>query len=118
MQSTTYAPSIAACYSCAAICDRCAIACFARDDPLTMARCIGLVMDCAQLCRSAAMMMSRGSEFVDAVCEACAEVCAACASECAGHDVKHCHLCAEACARCARMCRAVARRAHLHVAIA
>jgi hypothetical protein len=118
MPLATYASTIAVCYSSAAICDRCAIACFDGDDPWTMARCIGLVMDCAQLCRSAAVMMSRHSEFADTICEACAEVCTACASECTLHDVKHCRQCAEACARCARMCRAVARRAHMHAAIA
>jgi hypothetical protein len=102
-----YGPSIAACYACATVCDRCAIAALEDFDPQT--RCIGLAMDCAQMCRTAAALMSRRSDFADIMCEACAQVCEACAVECSLHDA-HCRQCAEACARCARLCHDMARQ--------
>jgi len=105
-----YRPCIAACYACATFCDRCAVACFEGNDPQAMTRCIGLVMDCAQLSRSAAAMMSRNSEFVDTICEACADVCSACAVECGHHNARQCRQCAEACAQCASLCRDMARQ--------
>jgi hypothetical protein len=113
-----YGPCIAACYACATVCDRCAVACFEDDDPQTKARCIGLVMDCAQLCQSAAALLSRDSEFVDTVCAACADICSASAIECSHHDVRYCRQCADACVRCANLCRDVARQAQAGAAYA
>ena len=70
-----------------------------------MARCIQLDMDCAQICRLAAALMSRGSQFAEDLCRVCAEVCEACADECSQHEHDHCQRCAEACRRCAEECR-------------
>ena len=106
MRLDEYGPGIAACYACATVCDRCAIACFEDEDPQAMAHCIALVMDCAQMCRTAAGLMSRHSDFVDLVCEACADICSACAAECRRHTTRHCRQCAEACLRCANLCQA------------
>lgn len=75
-----------------------------------LARCIGLDVDCAELCRTAAAMMSRGGEFASVLCEACAQVCDACAEECDRHDMEHCRGCAQACRQCAEECRRVAAR--------
>jgi len=118
MLHESFGPSIAACYACATTCDRCAVACFDAEDPQAMARCIGLVMDCAQMCRSAAALMARHSEFVDTICDACADICSACAVECRHHTARQCRQCAEACARCATVCRDVARGTQASAAFA
>lgn len=74
-----------------------------------MVRCIELDRDCADFCRFAAQLMSRGSESAGDICALCAEVCQACGEECAKHDsMEHCRECAEACRRCAEECRETA----------
>jgi hypothetical protein len=100
---------IDACNTCAEACDHCAASCLKEPDVKAMARCIALDIDCAEMCRTAAAAMSRGSECASTVCEACAEVCEACAEECARHaSMEHCRQCAEACRRCAEQCRRMA----------
>lgn len=55
-----------------------------------MTRGIQLDRDCADLCRLAASLMARGSEFVTQACKLCSEVCQASADECSKHkDSKH-----------------------------
>ena len=73
-----------------------------------MARCIALDMDCEQICRLAASLMARGSQFADAACQLCAQVCEACGQECDKHQHDHCQACAQACKRCAEECRRMA----------
>jgi len=96
---------IDACNACADACDTCSTACLQEDDVKMMAHCIALDMDCAQICRLAAALMARGSEFAAALCAVCAQVCQACADECAKHQAQHCQDCAAACRRCADECR-------------
>ena len=99
---------IDACLACATACDRCAAACLQEDDVKMMARCIANDMDCAQLCRTAAAFMARGSDFARDVCRLCAEVCTACGDECGRHPMDHCQACAQACRTCAEACRRMA----------
>jgi hypothetical protein len=96
------------CYACADACDRCAIACLAEPNVKDMARCIRLDVDCAQMCRMAAGFMSRGSDMVSMMCNACAEMCDACGAECGRFQMAHCQECAAACSRCAEECRRMA----------
>lgn len=83
-----------------------------------MARCISLVMDCAQMCRTAAALMSHRSEFIETICEACADVSGACAEECRQHGIKQCRQAAEACVWCANLCREIVRQANTSLAFA
>lgn len=99
---------IDACYASAAACDHCAASCLQEQDIKPMARCIALDMDCAQVCRLAASLMARGSEFASALCTLCADICAACGDECGKHSMDHCQQCAQACRRCADECRRMA----------
>jgi len=69
-----------------------------------MARCIATDADCAEICRTAAALMARGSEFAQQVCKLCAQICKACTEECAKHEARHCRDCAQACTRCADEC--------------
>lgn len=108
MAHEKYQPCIDACYDCAAACDHCATACLSEDDVKAMARCVALDMDCAQICRTAAACMARGSEFAQQICKLCAEICAACGKECAQHKHDHCQECARACEACAEECRKMA----------
>jgi hypothetical protein len=99
---------IDACYACAAACDHCASACLSESDPGSMANCIKLDIDCAEICRLAAGYMARGSAQARRICAVCAEICEACAAECDKFTHDHCRECAQACRRCAEECRRMA----------
>jgi len=111
MPHENFQSCIDACNACATACDHCAASCLNEQDVKSMAHCIELDMDCAQICRLAAGYMSRGSRFAAALCRLCAEVCEACAQECARHQMEHCQRCAEACCRCAEECRRMTQSA-------
>ena len=76
-----------------------------------MAKCIELDMQCAAICRSAAELMSLGSQYSRDLCRLCAEICRACGEECAKHEADHCQKCAEECRRCAEECERMASAA-------
>lgn len=105
-----YQKCIDACYACAETCDVCASKCLDEEDVRTLARCIRLDADCADMCRLAAAYMARGSQFARKLCSLCADVCNACADECEKHKhLKHCKKCAAACRACAGECARMAR---------
>ncbi len=108
MNEQQFEACIEACNACAAACDLCAVSCLQEHDVKTMARCVALAMDCAEMCRVAAAFMARGSDLASAICRACAEVCEACGDECGKHTMRHCKACAEACLRGADECHRVA----------
>lgn len=67
---------------------------------------LGLLINCAELCRTTAEFMMSGSPLHARLCAACAEVCIACAESCeALGDMENC---AQACRRCADRCREMA----------
>lgn len=111
MSHETMQACIDACNACATACDHCTSACLQEDDVKSLARCIELDLDCAEICRTAVAFMSRGSQFASAICAACADVCDACAEECERHDMDHCRECAAACRRCADECRRMSTQA-------
>lgn len=89
---------------CADTCDNCYTACLNEADVKSMARCIALDRDCADICRMTASALARKSEMRDSLLKACAEICRACADECAKHGMHHCQECAKACRECAHAC--------------
>jgi hypothetical protein len=99
-----YQDCIAACHACAVACNHCAASCLQEPDVKSLARCIGLDLDCEQICQLSISFMSGGSEHSAAACELCGRICRACAEECESHDMDHCQQCAEACRRCAEEC--------------
>lgn len=107
MSPERYAACIEACYRCARACDHCATACLREDEAKSLADCVALDLDCADVCRLAAAAMARNSDYVQAICELCAGLCDACGRECGRHDHEHCRACATACERCAEECRRV-----------
>jgi hypothetical protein len=70
---------------------------------------VRLLMDCAQVCQTAADFMVRGSPMHGLVCFVCAEVCEASAVECQrfADDPTEAE-CMDACRRCAESCRQMA----------
>jgi hypothetical protein len=65
-----------------------------------------LLLDCAQICETAADFMSRNSPYHLYLCEVCAAICEACAESCAlAGAMKEC---AAVCQECVVVCRAIA----------
>lgn len=108
MSHEQFQSCIDACNQCATACDHCAVSCLAKSSVQAMVRCIELDLDCAQVCRFAAGVMARGSQYAPETCELCANICEDCGEECAKHEVEHCQACAEACRCCAQECRRMA----------
>ena len=73
---------------------------------------ITLLLDCVEICQTAANFMLRNSVLHSRACAVCAEVCDRCAEDCerlaAGDDMMR--QCAEICRRCANVCREMSRR--------
>jgi len=71
---------------------------------------IRLLLDCADICRTSADFMLRGSDLHPRTCGVCAEVCRACADSCErmGRDDQMMQQCAQQCRRCAESCERMA----------
>ena len=65
-----------------------------------------LMADCAQICRTSADFMLRGSPRHGLTCRVCAEICEACAENC--ERIGEMEECVRACRRCAETCREMA----------
>lgn len=111
------ADAIEALVGCATTCGQCADACLAEPDVASMARCIRLDLDCADICGATARVVSRQTAYepdvTRAMLEACIAVCSACAAECSQHGqhMDHCRICAEACRQCEQACRTLLQAA-------
>lgn len=66
-----------------------------------------LMLDCADICRTSADFMLRGSELHALTCGVCAEVCRRCAESC--DRIEGMADCASACRTCAEHCRRMAQ---------
>lgn len=65
-----------------------------------------LMIDCAEICQTAANFMTRHSAQHALICRACAEICRACAASC--EEVGDMQDCVDACLRCAESCERMA----------
>jgi hypothetical protein len=107
------ADCIDACASCAQVCTICADACLAEGDA-SLAECIAENLQCADVCRATADLLSRPA-FIDwkiaaemvAACASAAERCRITCAEHGEHGMEHCAGCADACRACADACRAL-----------
>ena len=112
LDASTLVERIDACFDCSESCNACADACLGEDDPKSLARCIRLNLDCADVCDTTGKVLSRQTAFkpemARAVLQACAQACGLCAEECEHHamemNLEHCRVCAEACRRCEDAC--------------
>jgi hypothetical protein len=70
-----------------------------------------LMMNCAEICQTAANFMLSGSHLHQQTCAICAEVCEACAESC--EKLSGMEECVRACRMCAASCREMAGDFHL-----
>lgn len=109
-QGETTARCIEECIACAQDCTVCADACLAESEPADLRRCIALNLDCADMCRTTASVLSRSNaadgELIRSVLLACIQACRSCGQECEQHAQHHdhCRICAESCHRCGKAC--------------
>ena len=93
---------------CAVECSHCAMACLNEKDVKMLTTCIKLNIDCAEVCKTTASLLSRGSMHGIHLLNECGELCNQCADECEKHaDMEHCQNCAEVCRECAEVCSEV-----------
>jgi hypothetical protein len=98
---------IAACEQCHRTCLQMAMThCLAMGGKHVEAKHFQLMMNCAEICQTAADFMLSGSKFHQRVCALCAEICEACAKSC--KEVGGMDDCVNACNRCAESCRKMA----------
>ncbi|MDR0181991.1 four-helix bundle copper-binding protein [Lysobacter sp. UC] len=98
------------CTECHAICVETIAYCARVGGKHAEAQHLSLLATCADICRTSADAMLRGSRVHGYVCGACAAVCSACADACSAmRDDPEMARCAEACRRCARSCEEMAR---------
>ena len=96
------------CNSCAEACEYCATCDLCEQDVKTMASCVQINRDCANICWTASQFMSRDSQYSKQICNVCADICETCAKECERYaDMDHCQKCAQVCRRCAEECRKI-----------
>ena len=100
---------IRACTECHETCLRTIDHCLRMGGPHAAPDHIALLATCADICRTSADAMLRGTHVHRHTCAACAEICDACARACEalGND-EAMRRCAEACRRCADSCRRMA----------
>lgn len=102
---------IDACAACEQACTTCADACLGEQDLASLATCIRLDLDCADVCSTTASILTRHTgvdlALVRSIVGTCIAACEACAAECTRHaDMhEHCKICAEACQACLLACR-------------
>jgi hypothetical protein len=65
-----------------------------------------LMIDCAEICRSAAVLMMNNSPFHHELCGLCAQICDECAQSC--RAIGDMDECADSCERCSNSCRQMA----------
>lgn len=73
---------------------------------------VKLMMDCIQICGTAADFMQRKSNNHAVVCQACAEICTDCANSCDRIGDKTMEHCAELCRECAKHCGKMGEMRH------
>jgi len=100
---------IAACGSCAAAAERCAVNCLQEEATKELARLISLGRTCADVCLLTGRLLAQESEFVQEYCALCAEVCHTLRDECLKQPALSCgQRCAKSALRCDRACQKAA----------
>lgn len=98
------------CTDCHAVCIEAIAHCLSMGGKHAEEEHISLLQTCADICRTSADAMLRGSHVHGFICGACSAVCSACADACAAMaDDAEMVRCAEACRQCARSCEEMSR---------
>lgn len=77
--------------------------CLSEGGPHVEAKHFRLMLNCAEICQTAANFMLGESDYHAAICGVCADICEACAQSC--EAVGDMDDCVEACRNCAEQCR-------------
>lgn len=97
------------CQNCSTVCLQTVAHCLKKGGIYTGGQLVGLLLDCAEICRANANIMARGSTFHGLTSAVCAEICRACAQECAVlHEDPELKNCAQVCLQCEQSCREMA----------
>lgn len=107
----TMSDCIEDCTECHRVCIETKIHCLAQGGSHAERDHIRLLWDCADACRFAADLMSRGSPFHELACGLCEQTCSECAESCEAYpEDAQMARCAEICRRCAASCEAMSAR--------
>jgi hypothetical protein len=96
------------CNDCQRQCDSCARHCalLVAEGKKDHLETLGTCTDCADICATAARIVSRQGPFSAGICEGCARACDACGAACDKFkDDAHMKACADSCRKCAQACR-------------
>lgn len=105
--STRMQQCIRECLDCYAVCEQMAANhCLEQGGRHVEPHHFRLMMNCAEICRTAAHFMLTSSVLHARTCAVCAETCEMCADSCAQLDGME--DCVQACRRCAESCREMA----------
>jgi hypothetical protein len=98
------------CGSCHDVCLAALAYCLHRGGTHADAAHLTMLLDCVDMCRTAANFLLRHSIAHRRTCELCADICDLCAESCAGFpDDETMNDCAETCISCAAACRDMVR---------
>ena len=103
LELETVEACIAACNECSRICLGHVRHCLDIGGDHADADHIAMLLTCAQVCSTAAELMTLDSEWHPTFCDLCAQVCEECADACAAMDDME--ECTAACRQCAQSCR-------------
>jgi Domain of Unknown Function (DUF326) len=101
-----------ACADCMRSCESCAHHCaqMIADGKKEHMTTLGTCVDCAEICATAAKIVSHQGPMVFTICEACAKACDDCAVACEKFPTDdHMKECAKACRDCAKACKEMLR---------
>ena len=97
------------CLACYSSCEHTAQHCLEIGGKHAEVSHIRILRDCAEICRTSAGFLLRGSDLHTQTCALCAEICRICERECRRlGDDEVMRECAEACRRCAESCERMA----------
>lgn len=97
----------AVCLECYRVCTQTVRHCLTQGGHHVDEKHLTLVMDCAEICRASADLLTRSSVRHSLTCRICAEICDECARDCARFGDPQMDECVTACEQCARSCRAM-----------
>ena len=100
---------IVKCLDCRSVCMRVADHYMGLKTVISESPDVRPLLNCADICATAARFMLRGSEFSRELCLFCAEVCNSCAGQFSGvRDAAEIKACVAACRQCAECCERMA----------
>jgi hypothetical protein len=98
------------CLDCFSICKNTLSYCIRQGGEHAELKHLSVMMDCAEICNTAAAFMLSGSTNHALTCGACADICKQCAQSCYAFNDSQMKECADMCTKCAKSCAAMAKK--------